>query len=729
MNIYKSIKNFRFASEHPAIIQSRAGESGAVCLAMVLAHYKSYPKLSEVKQACGFEGGELPLDHLLIIAKRIGFDVEQPKTSPEGLSKQTLPVIIKTKAEKYLMVVAASDNEFTLHDPEVGERKITKYQMSEIWAGEAVILTPNKDFTPIERGQNLLEEISQWMAPTRMGLGYVIIAGLILLIPAFVIPALAKVFFDNIIMQHQIRMFNPMLSIMWISIILGCFLIYVQQKVLLRTELKMSIDESAKFVSHLLKVSYNFLWSNPTGDTVKRIKLNDAVSTLLSRDFTKFLLSIVSIIFYGTIMLNYSIVLTVAGVSIILFNLVALSYFSAKRTALSQSLFQKEQETFSVANDLIENIETVKSLGWENESFSLWSKHLTAAINENQKLGFSSRILTVLPDFLTQLNKVVIVFLGGVLIIHGEITVGVFVALQAFIASFSQPVQDTVEISKKFQENVSNLNNLREVNGLEVDPLCDDTNRLSVGEITPFNARLTGALNVNNLSFSYSKFGVPFIENFSLEASPGKRIALVGRSGSGKSTLFKVLAGLYQQDSGEILYDDMPLSTLNTDVFRNSVAMIDQDIFLFTGTVADNIVMWNRSIDHEDIVAAAKDADLHEVISAKQGGYQAHVAPGGGNFSGGQRQRIEIARGLVTNPAIVFLDEATSALDSQTEQTVMENIRRHNCTTISIAHRLSTIRDFDEIIVMEKGCAIQRGTHAELMKQKGQLYCDLVSEA
>jgi ABC-type bacteriocin/lantibiotic exporter with double-glycine peptidase domain len=280
-----------------------------------------------------------------------------------------------------------------------------------------------------------------------------------------------------------------------------------------------------------------------------------------------------------------------------------------------------------------------------------------------------------------------------------------------------------------FQENAGNVGNLIEVRELPVDPLCSDEGRLGIDAVTPFNARLAGAIEIRGLGFSYNKFAAPLIEDFSLSIAPGQRIAFVGRSGSGKSTLLKVLAGLLPADSGEILYDGRPLRSLNGDVLRTSLAMVDQNLFLFSGTVADNITMWNRSVDQEDVVRAARDAIIHDVICEKPGGYQARVEQGGANFSGGQCQRIEIARGLLTRPSVIFLDEATSALDSHTEQQVMDNLRGYGCTMLTVAHRLSTIRDHDQILVLEAGKVVQRGTHDELLRDEGGLYHQLAASA
>ena len=717
------------SSSTPVFLQSKPGESGAICLAMLLGHYGSFPNLADVKNSCDCGNDEIEPAHLLTAASRFGFATDLLPLSFADLDRQPRPLILPTASGKFLLLVKKAGNSFIVHDPEAGRRKVTRKELEGEFSGQAFVAKPGDNFIVVGSEFSFFTEIIKRIRPYKGAVGYILIAGLVLLLPAIVIPALSKIFFDDIIIQGQTLWFKPMLSIMAAFLVLGCILVFMQQWIVLRAELKMSLVDSARFVSHILRIPYTYFQSHPTGDTVKRIKLNDSIATLLSRDMTQLLISLTTVFFYGIVMIKYSLLLTVAGVSTMLLNILALNYFSAKRTALNQALFQKQQKTFSTACVGIEHIETLKASGWENDFFTLWSSYLISSINDDQKLGFTSRLLTVFPDFLSQMSNVIIVLLGGALIIAGEVSVGVFIAMQSFIANFAEPVKNVGNILGNIQLNKSNLNNLKDSLDEPVDPLCNQEARTTIEQITPFNARLNGQLEVKNITFGYSKFSTPLIENFSLSAYPGKRIALVGGSGCGKSTILKVIAGLYSATSGEILYDDMNINTVNSDVLRNSLAIVDQDIFLFTGMVSDNIVMWNRAIEDDAIIEAAKDAVIHEVITAREGGYQTKVAPGGGNFSGGERQRIEIARALVTSPSIIFMDEATSALDAETEKMVMENIRKRKCTTITIAHRMSTIKDYDEIIVIDAGKVIQRGTHDELALQKDKLYYKLVSES
>lgn len=717
------------AKKTPLFLQSNSGESGAICLAMLLGHYGSFPKLAEVKNSCDCGNDEIEPVNLLEASRRFGFDADFLQLPFNELKNQACPFILPATSGKFILLVKKTGSSFIIHDPESGRKKISIDDLATKFSGRIMVAKPGKNFVASGRQSSFIKETCRRLFGYKSGVAYVLLAGFILLIPAIVIPALNKIFFDDIILMGQTLWYKPMLMIMGLLLVSGCILVFMQQVILLRFEIKMSMVDSAGFVSHILSIPYTYFQTHPTGDTVKRIKLNDAIATMLSREMTQLVISLITVFFYGIVMIKYSLLLTVAGVSIMLVNILALKYFSAKRTALNQALFQKQQRTFNMASVGIEHIETLKASGWENNFFTLWSSYLITAINDEQKLGFTSRLLTVLPEFLAQLNNVIIVILGGLLIISGEISIGVFIAMQSFIANLADPVKNVVEIAGNIQLNKSNLNNLMDSLDEPVDQLCQQEGRTPIEQITPFNARLNGKLEVKDITFSYSKFSTPLIKNFSLQVEPGQRIALVGGSGCGKSTILKVIAGLYAPDSGEIFYDGMNINTINSDVLRNSRAIVDQDVFLFTGTVSDNIVMWNRAIDYESIVEAAKDADVHEVITERPDGYQAKVAPGGGNFSGGQRQRLEIARALVTNPAIIFMDEATSALDAETERLVMENIRKRKCTTVTVAHRLSTVKSYDQILVIDQGGVVQRGTHEELVKEQGKLYYKLVSES
>lgn len=326
------------------------------------------------------------------------------------------------------------------------------------------------------------------------------------------------------------------------------------------------------------------------------------------------------------------------------------------------------------------------------------------------------------PTFLTGINNAIVLALGGLLILEGKMTIGMLVAFQSLMASFMTPVTEILGLGAQLQEVEGEMNRLDDVLKYPID----QEPKVGFGESASYSGeKLDGYVELREITFGYSSLEAPLIENFNLSLRPGFRVALVGGSGSGKSTIAKVIAGIYKPWSGEILFDSKPRASLHKATINNSLAMVDQEINMFQGTIRENLTLWDETISELQMMRAAKDACIHDDITVRSGGYDHPVDEGAKNFSGGQRQRLEIARALIQNPSIIIMDEATSALDPITEKSVDENMRRRGCTCIIIAHRLSTIRDCDEIIVMEKGKILERGTHTELKDNAG-VYAKLI---
>jgi ABC-type bacteriocin/lantibiotic exporter with double-glycine peptidase domain len=341
----------------------------------------------------------------------------------------------------------------------------------------------------------------------------------------------------------------------------------------------------------------------------------------------------------------------------------------------------------------------------------------------------SSLILTVLPSFLTGLAITSILVLGGLRVIDGTLSIGMLVAYQILSQEFLKPINELVNFGSTLQDLEADLNRLDDVLENPVDPEAKPTMTGEDGQpldIQKDSFQLQGYVELRNITFGYSRLDPPLINNLSLRLKPGQRVALVGGSGSGKSTVAKLVTGLYLPWSGEMLLDGVPRNEIPRAILANSLAMVEQEIFLFAGTVRENLSLWDSTISEVDLVQACKDAAINDLILNMPGGYNAQLSEGGMNLSGGQRQRLEIARALVRNPAILVLDEATSALDAETELIIDRNLRKRGCSCIIVAHRLSTIRDCDEIIVLSRGTVVQRGTHEELRQQPGT-YRRLVS--
>ena len=297
--------------------------------------------------------------------------------------------------------------------------------------------------------------------------------------------------------------------------------------------------------------------------------------------------------------------------------------------------------------------------------------------------------------------------------IRGRMTAGMLVAYMSLLGAFTAPINQLVGFIQKMQTAKADMSRVEDIMKYAEDE------KFAEHETVPMTTKLTGEIELQDISFGYSILEKPLVENFSFHLPCGSSIAFVGASGCGKSTISKVISGLYLPWSGRVLMDGADSRTIPKEILSSSVSTVSQSITLFSGTIRENLTMWNRNILDEDMVRAAKDACIHDVITGKPGAYDFRLSEGGANLSGGQRQRLEIARALVTNPSILIMDEATSALDPIVEKQIVDNIKRRGCTCVIVAHRLSAIRDCDEIIVMDRGRIVQRGTHQELANQEG----------
>jgi ABC-type bacteriocin/lantibiotic exporter with double-glycine peptidase domain len=366
-------------------------------------------------------------------------------------------------------------------------------------------------------------------------------------------------------------------------------------------------------------------------------------------------------------------------------------------------------------------IETLKASGAEATFFTRWAGYQAKVIDAQQQFGTYSYYLDAVPPLLTSLNNAAVIGLGGFLVMKGQLSIGMLVAFQCFMMAFISPLNRLVGLGGELQEIDGDL---RRVDDVLRYPEAPQFQRAQIPS-PPSLAKLTGQLELRNITFGYSSLDPPFIQNFHMKLTPGSRVALVGPSGSGKSTIARLVCGLYDPWEGEVLLDDQPRQCFSRALLAQSLSMVDQNILLFEGTVRENLTLFDHTILESAVIQAGKDACIHDELMARAGGYDGHVVEGGANFSGGQRQRLEIARALVNDPTLIVLDEATSALDPVTEVLIDDNLRGRGCSCLIVAHRLSTIRDCDEIIVLDQGRVVQRGRHEQLKDQEG-LYSKLI---
>ena len=493
----------------------------------------------------------------------------------------------------------------------------------------------------------------------------------------------------------------------------------------MRLETKLALTTSSEFFWHVLRLPSEFFAQRYGGEISNRITLNDQVAKVVAGDIANAFLNVIVVIFYALVMFSYDVVLTLVGIGVALLNLGALQLVARLRKEGNRKLINENGKLMGTTMSGVSMIETLKASGRESEFFTTWSGYLSKVLLAEQELAWLTRRLNAIPPFLMAFNNALLLALGAYRVMEGDLTIGMLVAFMYLMNNFISPVNELVGVGALLQETEGDMNRIDDVAKYKVAKEFRDPER-AAREAAEVPQKLVGRIDIKDLTFGYITTAPPLIEDFSLYVQPGGRVAIVGGSGSGKSTIAKIVAGLHQPWDGQIQFDGMERSIINRVSLTSSVAMVDQEILLFEGSIKDNISFWDTTIDEKDIIQAAKDADIHDMIASREGTYDAPLLEKGTNLSGGQRQRIEIARALAINPTILIMDESTSALDPNSEKVVMDNIKRRGCTCLIVAHRLSTIRDCDAIIVMDKGQIVQRGTHDDLIQEEDGAYAQLI---
>jgi len=704
----------------PTVVQMEAVECGAAALTMIFGYHGLWVPLEQMRIECGVSRDGSKASYIVKAARRFGFDAKGLRIEPSDLCTMTLPVIVFWNFNHFLVVEGFGPGIVYLNDPAVGPRTVTTEEFDQSFTGIVLTFEPNAEFKPGGEKPNLLKALVRRVPGNEAALLFAVLTGLALVIPGLVVPIFNKVFVDDVLVGGLASWVRPLLIAMAAAGALLAGLTWLQQAYLLRLETKLSLAMSGRFLWHVLRLPVEFFSQRFAGDIASRVAINDRVAGLLSGELATTVINVVMIGFYAALMFRYDVVLTLVGVCVALLNLLALTWISRIRKDQNQKLMQERGKLIGTSVQGLSVIETLKATGSESDFFARWSGYHAKLLNAQQEIGVSTQMLAAVPPLLSTITTALILGVGGLRVIDGVLSVGALVAFQTLMATFSAPVNRMVSLATSLQEVDGGIRRLDDVLRYRIDPSFEQQPASGAHGV-----RLSGALELNGLTFGYNRMVDPLVQDFNLTLRPGARVAIVGGSGSGKSTIAKLITGLYEPWAGEILFGGISRKEIPGTVLANSIAIVDQEIFLFEGSVRENLTLWDGSRPESDVLAAGRDACIHDDISARPGGYDTKVDEGGRNFSGGQRQRLEIARALVGNPSVVVLDEATSALDTKTEMIVDDNLRRRGCTCVIIAHRLSTIRDCDEIVVLEKGRVVQRGTHDELLAEGGE-YANLI---
>lgn len=706
----------------PVVMQLEALECGAASLCMILAYYDKWIPLEQVRADCGVSRDGSKASNILKAARSYGLVASGYRYEPSMIKESgTFPCIIHWNFNHFVVLDGFKGDMVYLNDPAKGAYTVTMEQFDRSFTGVCIMFEPSEDFQPSGKPKSTWEFIKKRMKGTTSAMVFVLLTTLITSVLGVVNPAFSRIFLDRLITGKDPEWFYPFIGGLTLLTVVTLVVAWVQAVHSLKLNGKLAITANSSFLWHVLRMPMEFFSQRMAGDIATRQSLNEGIANMLIGTIAPLVLQTCMMIFYLVAMLRYSVLLTAVGIISILVNIGMSRIISNKRVNITRVQSRDAGKLSGTTVAGIGMIETIKASGAENGFFEKWAGYQAGVNSQSVKFARINTYLGLVPALATSITNVAVLVVGVYLVIQGQFTVGMIMAFQGFLLGFSGPAQSLIGAGQLVQEMRTNIERIEDVMEYPADVSYDE-----VLDESAVYTKLTGELVMRNVTFGYSKLAKPLIENFNLTLKPGSRVAFVGSSGCGKSTLAKLVSGLYKPWSGEILFDGKPISEINHSIFTSSVAVVDQDVILFEDTIANNIRMWDNSIEDFEVVMAARDASLHEDIMGRDGGYAYKLMEGGKDLSGGQRQRIEIARVLAQDPTIIIMDEATSALDAKTEFEVVSAIQNRGITCIVIAHRLSTIRDCDEIIVMDKGNVVERGTHQELYK-KGGVYTSLVS--
>jgi len=738
MKVLETLKKFFDTGSRvkvPTILQMEAVECGAASLAMILAYYGKWIPLEKLRQECGVTRDGSNAENILKAAENFGCVAKGFAGRPVALrrkAKNNFPLILFWEFRHFVVLEGIKGNTVYLNDPAMGRRKLLWKDFLPSYTGVYLQIRPGENFRKEGHRYNVFKTLAAKLMEDKWAVLFVLILGLCMIIPGLAVPVFNQIFLDDILTMKRPDWVKTLFVTMAGAVIFVGFLNFLRASILTIWQKKLTLVDSSKFFWHIIRLPLTFFQQRYAADIASRIQYNEANAAVISNQAATAVLDFFIALFYLALLFQYSVPLTFIGVSISFINLVLVIYMRRRLVDLNMKVQQDAGREYGVLMSGLMMIESIKGSGNEGEFFSKWAGYKAKVINGMQEIQLWTLKVRLLPSLFAGVNGALIMAIGGFSIMEGVMTAGIYMAFQNLLGRFQEPFNNLLMLGNTLQTIEMQMQRLDDVRKYEIDRLNysaeEGIRELgNKGNSTNSLQRLSGELELKNISFGYSPLDPPLLENFNLHIEPGRWAAVVGASGSGKSTLAKIVAGLYQEWSGEIFFDKIKRRDLPRHTIVNSLSTVDQDVFLLTGSVQENISLFDGTIPKSEIVQAAKDACIHDDIIRLNGGYDAQVTEGGNNFSGGQCQRLEIARALAINPSLLILDEATSALDPMTEQRVLNNIRHRGCSCLIIAHRLSTIRDADEIIVLERGKVVERGTHREMIQHDGA-YRRLIEE-
>ena len=699
----------------PTFLQMEAVECGAASLGIILSYFGLVLGLEELRIQCGVSRDGNNARDILQAARHYKLEGRGFRSNAEDLAKREMPLIIHWNFNHFLVLEGFKDGKARLNDPASGHRTVSMDEFKRSFTGVALHVKPGEGFQKGGKKFSVAAELAGRLVKEKPALFFILLVGLFMVVPGLAQPVFTHVFIDDVLtLDHPDWLFTLLLA-MAAACCLDALLQFLRFWCLTRWQTKLTLIGSSSFFFHVMRLPVAFFQQRYSGEIAMRVGFNEQVANVLTGEAATALLDLLIAVFYLFLLFQYSVALTLTGAAFSLMSLGLLYIMRKRLVELSMKVQQDAGKVMGTAVSGLQQIETLKANGNEADFFSKWAGHSANYTQGRFDMALAAQAITFGPALLNAVNTALIMTIGGFQIMDGIMTAGIFVAFRSLMENFQAPLAKLMHLGNTVQLMETQMRRLNDVSQAGVDPVF-----YPAEPPAPIvRKKLSGLVELKGVAFGYNLREAPLLDNLNLSLEPGRWVALVGGSGSGKSTVARVVCGLQKEWGGEILFDGLERSRIPGGVLVNSIAAVDQDIFLFSGTVKENLSLFDASVPQADIVAAAMDAAIHDDITRLEGGYNHTVREGGANFSGGQRQRLEIARALARNPSILVLDEATSALDPVTEEIVITNIRRRGCACLMVAHRLSAFRDCDEIIVLENGKVVQRGRHNEMIAVDG----------
>ena len=709
----------------PIVLQMHATECGAACLGSVLRYFGRWVSLTELREKCEVSRDGSSAASILRAAKYYGLKCSGLSITAENLKLLDLPLILFWQFSHFVVLEGIDDKSFYLNDPATGRRRVSTEEFNTSFSGIALRFERDEEFVSGGEPPNLFEQLHGLLSGSWHALLGLLACGVMLASLTLVMPISLSIFIDDVLANYD--PWHGLLLALLGGGVLAYILTLLKHRFLKRLAIRISVVGYDWGLSRMLRLPLEFFQYRLVSDLTGRISSIDRIAKNLTDQFLVLVIDMgMSVLLLVAMFVLDPLLSLVVILLVIVHGLLAYG-FKTLRVVRSQAMRREQGLLLGSGMQMLSHADSIRMTGSDDRFMSRWTGQQARELKARQLYSELASINGALPGLVGIFRSAALIVVGAGMVITGEMTLGTLVGFYILAEIFFAPISRFLEFADERRALDADFQQLDDVSKAEEDPIFE--RRSSESEsLQTFNGRLqlTGRLELRDVCFGYNRSRPPLIKDFNLEIMPGQRIAIVGPSGSGKSTIAHLASGMYKPWSGEILFDGHLRDDIPEEVLRRSISLVDQEVVLFSGSLRDNITLWSPSVPDEAIHIATRDANIHEEILVRPDGYESMVEEGGLNFSGGQRQRLEIARALVGSPTVLILDEATSALDAATEEKVDDALRRRGVTCLIVAHRLSTVRDCDQIIVLDKGVEVQRGTHDELIVDREGMYYKLV---